>query len=223
MFPTSFRPTAAKIAQTLTRAAGVSLIMFGLSSAPAMAEGLLGQVTSTLSNTTSQVLGTCPGQIFSQPFTSLGDYNHYTLVPGSEFNNPPEGWEFQGGASVVSSTLPSGESGAALDLPSGSVAVSAPICVTSAYPTARVYTLDGEGGAYVTVSVSYVHTRSETDPKQVAYVQNAQSGSWAASEAFNIRPKLGGKGEETHELRFVFAAGGSDVHIYGLYVDPWMR
>jgi hypothetical protein len=68
-----------------------------------------------------------------------------------------------------------------------------------------------------------VHTKSETNPKQVAYIQNSQSGGWAASEAFNIRPKLAGKGEEAHELRFVFTAGGGDVHIYGLYVDPWMR
>jgi hypothetical protein len=216
MFPSSLRPTAVKITQALTRAAGVSLIMLGLSSAPAMAEG---QVTSS----TSQVPGICPGQTFSQPFTSLGDYNYYTLVPGSAFNNPPEGWEFHGGASVVSSTLPGGENGAALDLPSGSVAVSAPVCVTSTYPTARLYTLDGEGGAGVTVSVSYVHSKSETSPKQVAYIQNAQSGSWAASEAFNVRPKLANKGEEEREVRFVFAAGGGDVHIYGLYVDPYFK
>ena len=223
MFASSLRPTAVKITQALSCAAAASLAILGLSSAPAMAEGLLGGVTSTPTNTTSQVLGTCPGQAYSQPFIPLGDYNYYTLVAGSEFNNPPEGWELHGGASVTSSTLPGGESGATLDLPSGSVAVSAPVCVTSSYPTARVYTLDGEVGASVTVSVSYVHSKSETSPKQVAYIQNAQSGSWAASEPFSVRPKLANKGEEAREVRFVFAAGGGDVHLYGLYVDPYFK
>jgi len=210
----SFRPTARKFTRKLGCAAGASLALLGLSSAPALA-GTLTEAAGT---------ALCPGQSFSQPFTALGDLNYYTLAPGSEFNNPPEGWELRGGAHVVSATRPDGSAGAALHLPSGSVAVSAPVCVTLLYPSARVYAQTLEGKAGVTVSVAYAETKSETKPRQVDVLQTRQP-TWELSDPFNVLPQLGGKAEEVREVRFVFAAGGSSTNtlLYGLYVDPWMR
>ncbi len=129
-----------------------------LSAAPALAGGL----TETTREATGAAV--CPGQSFSQPFSALGDYNYYTLVPGSEFNNPPEGWELRGGAQVVSTTVPNGSGGAALDLPSGSSAVSPPVCVTLRYPSARVYVGTLEGKAATAVAVSCLETKSEARP-----------------------------------------------------------
>jgi hypothetical protein len=207
----SSRPTAPRLTRKLLPAAGTLLVALALSASPALAatpsEGAL-----------------CPGQVFSQPFAALGDLNNYTPVPGSEFNNPPEGWELKGGASVVSATHPDGSAGYALDLPSGSVAVSAPVCVTLSYPAARLYSKTLEGKGPLAVAVSYAETKSEIKPKQVGETKNTQ-GAWQASEAFSVLAQLGGKAEETREVRFVLTAGGNATStlVYGLYVDPWMK
>jgi hypothetical protein len=214
----SSRPTARKLIRKLGSAAGVCVVLLGLSSSPALAVNLAPE-------TVSAALAACPGQTFSQPFTALGDSSYYTLVPGSEFNSPPEGWELLGGAHVLSTTRPDGSTGAALDLPSGSVAVSPPVCVTLQYPTARIWTHTLEGRAGVTVSVAYAETKSESKPREVTTLQSTQTGGWELSEPFNVQPQLGGKSEETRQVRFIFAAGGSSTNtqLYGLYVDPWMR
>jgi len=202
------RSTPRNFTHKLACAAGASLALLGLNAAPALA----GSPTEA-----------CPGQSFSQPFAALGDNNSYTLVPGSEFNNPPEGWELRGGAQVVSTTVPNGSGGAALDLPSGSSAVSPPVCVTLRYPSARVYVRTLEGKSATAVAVSYFETKSETKPRPVGEVKATQ-GAWEASEPFSVLPQLGGKGDETREVRFVFTAGGSsNTLIYDLYVDPWMK
>jgi len=210
------RSTPRKFIHRLGCAAGTCLMLLGLSAAPALA-GLTETVRETIG------AAVCPGQSFSQPFAALGDYNYYTLVPGSEFNNPPEGWELRGGAQVLSTTLPNGSAGAALDLPSGSSAVSPPVCVTLRYPSARVYVRTLEGKSATAVAVSYFETKSETKPRPVGEVKATQ-GAWEASEPFSVLPQLGGKGDETREVRFVFTAGGSsNTLIYDLYVDPWMK
>jgi len=205
----SSRPTAVRLTRKTLGAATALLIALGLSAAPALA----GTETAV-----------CPGQIFSQPFLALGDLNSYTLVSGSEFNNPPEGWELKGGAKVVSATHPDGSAGYALDLPSGAVAVSAPVCVTLQYPSGRLYSKTLEGKAGVAVAVSYAETKSETKPRQVGETKNTQ-GAWEASEAFSVLAQLAGKAEETREVRFVLTAGGNATStlVYGLYVDPWMK
>src|SRR5438105_7623042 len=146
----SSRPTAVSRTGKTLGAATALLIALALSTAPAMALNLAPETV------------VCPGQIFSQPFLALGDLNSYTLVPGSQFNNPPEGWELKGGAKVVSATHPDGSVGYALDLPSGSAAVSAPVCVTLAYPSGRLYTQTLEGKAGLAVAVSYAETKPET-------------------------------------------------------------
>jgi hypothetical protein len=208
----SSRPTAVRLTRKTLGAAAGLLIALAMSAEPALAASL-GPET-----------GVCSGQTFSQPFLALGDANAYTLVPGSEFNNPPEGWEFRAGAQVVATTLPNGSAGYALNLPSGSSAVSAPVCVTLKYPSARVYVRTLEGKAATAVAVSYFETKSEAKPRQVGELK-ATPGSWEASEPFSVLPQLAGKGEEAHEVRFVFSAGGSATStlLYDLYVDPWMK
>ncbi len=136
----SSRPTAVSLTGKTLGAATALLIALALSTAPAMALNLAPETA------------VCPGQIFAQPFLALGDLNSYTLVSGSEFNNPPEGWELKGGAKVVSATHPDGSAGYALDLPSGAVAVSAPVCVTLQEETREVrFVLTAAGNATSTL------------------------------------------------------------------------
>jgi hypothetical protein len=214
------RPTAAKSMTNLGWALGATLSLLAILTPSALAAkgGNSGKTT------TEAVVGApalCPGQTFSQPFTALGDSSYYTLVPGSEFNNPSEGWQLIGGAKISSTTRPDGSSGSVLDLPTGGIAISPPVCITLRYPTARVWTRAGENNDNVIVSV--VYAKALTQPKSVGSIEGTQS-EWQLSEAFEVQPELGGKTEEAREVRFVFAATskGSDTQLYGLFVDPRM-
>jgi hypothetical protein len=217
------RPTASKITRKLSCSAALCLGLLGVSVAPALAGAPKVPPVKLAPDKVSAELAVCPGQTFSQPFEALKDSNYYTLVEGSEFNSPEEGWELTGGAQVVPATHPDGTSGSALELPSGSEAVSPPVCVTLLYPTARMWTQTVQGGGAVAVSVAYAGTKTEEAPKGVGQVQG-QPNSWTLSKAFNVQPQIAGKAEETRQVRFHFAAGGknNDYEVYGLYVDPRM-
>jgi hypothetical protein len=164
-------------------------------------------------------LAVCPGQTFLQPFTELKDNNYYTLVQGSESASTGEGWELQGGASVVESTRPDGSTGGVFDLPSGAVAISPPTCVTLQYPTARAWVQDSEGGGGVQVSVLYAGTSA---PTHVGALKAKAGKGWQLSVPFNVQPQLTGEEEGVREVRFVYANTGrkSDYQVAGLYVDP---
>ncbi len=172
----------------------------------------------------SAELAVCPGQTFSQPFEALKDSNYYTLVEGSQFNGPEEGWELQNGASVVEGVRPDGSAGGVLDLPSGAYAVSPVVCVTLQYPTARAWVQDVEGAGGVTVGVYYPGVKSGPAGQPVGQLNAKKNAGWELSSPFNVKPQLAGNEEGTREVRFVFAnlAKGSDFHVSGLYVDPRM-
>jgi hypothetical protein len=167
-------------------------------------------------------LAVCPGQTFSQPFAGLGDDNYYTLVQGSSFDSPSEGWALHNGAAIVTSTGPDGSSGGALDLPSGAYAVSPPVCVTLQYPTARAWVEGVQGPGGVVVGVYYAGSRPVGLP--VALLTAPQGAGWQLSKPFQVRPELTGAEEGVREVRFVFSSvgRGSDYRLSGLYVDPRM-
>jgi hypothetical protein len=172
----------------------------------------------------SAELAVCPGQAFAQPFEALKDSNYYTLVEGSQFNGPEEGWELQNGASIVGGTRPDGSEGGVLDLPSGAYAISPVVCVTLQYPTARAWVQNVEGGGGVTVGVYYPGVKTSATGQPVGQLNAKKNGGWELSSPFNVKPQLAGSEEGTREVRFIFAnlAKGSDFHVSGLYVDPRM-
>jgi hypothetical protein len=169
-------------------------------------------------------LAVCPGQTFSQPFESLGDANYYTLVEGSEFNQAGEGWDLYSGAKIVEATRPDGSSGGVLDMPSGSFAVSPPVCVTLQYPTARTWVEAVEGNGSETIAVAYNINLSRLSLGAVSLGSlPAKTGKgWQLSKEFELNPQLGGRAEGVREARFVYATTGrgTEFHISGLYVDP---
>ena len=63
----------------------------------------------------------------------------YTLLAGVMIGNSFDGvgWSPGGGARIVTTKLTDGHVGHVLDLPSGSVAASPPICVQSSFTSAR--------------------------------------------------------------------------------------
>jgi hypothetical protein len=205
MLITSSRSIAPKLSSKLGGAVAACLLLLAVSSTPALAAS------------------SCEGQTFSRPFESLGDNNSYALVPGSQFDSVSEGWQLSGGAHIAEATRPDGSSGGVLEMPAGSRAVSPPVCVTLQYPSARVsIRSNGAGPAVVLAGVAYASTGNAA---MVAGI-HAQSEAWTVSNTFNVLALLGGRGEETREVRFVFAAvggSGTSSQLYGLYVDPWNK
>ncbi len=140
-------------------------------------------------------------------------------MPGGEFNEEGEGWTLSDGASVIQAMRPDGSTGGVLNIPVGGKAVSPPMCVTLAYPTARAW-VDGTGsGKGVAVSVSYAGTQSAETPEEVGKVVGR--GSWKLGR-FDVAPLLGGSEDAPREVRFVFEGRKGTNQLFGIYVDPRM-
>jgi hypothetical protein len=222
MIVSSSRPTANKALKLATLAVLV-IGLAGASSATAKAAGPepIVKLPKLAAPAVNAELAVCPGQTFSQPFTELGDANYYTPVEGSESENTGQGWELFNGAHVVEGTRADGTSGGVLDMPSGAVAISPPVCVTLLYPTARAWveTVEGAGGLQVGV---YYASAKKPAPKAVGKLTAKTGAGWELSASFSVQPQLGGAEEGTREVRFLYQATGknSDTHVGGLFVDP---
>lgn len=184
-----------------------------LSAGPAMASPI---------DTSGLVWGdtsSCFDPVLSQPFANVKDSNWYTLAPGQtpgDFNGA--GWTLTGGASILA-----GQNGAGsvLNLPSGSQAISPPMCVASDYPTARTMVRNVVGGEGVQVYVAYAGTRTMTNAQNTGQVHGQQT-AWTLSNVFNIHP---GNLPGWQLVRFTLVPGGthSDFQVYNFYVDPHMH
>jgi hypothetical protein len=174
-------------------------------------------------SSTSTDTATCASPSMSQTFLSMKDRNWYTLAPGQSpdgFNGA--GWTLANGAQIVSAQLQDGQSGSVLDLPSGAVAVSPPICVTSDYPTARTLVRNVVGAEGVQFYVSYQGTQTWEQPQNTGQLHGQKNG-WTVSNPVNLQPDHHTVGWQI--VRFAFVAGGktSDFQVYNFYVDPRMK
>jgi hypothetical protein len=166
---------------------------------------------------------TCASPSMSQTFLSVKDRNWYTLAPGqSPEGFTGSGWTLANGAEIVTTQLQDGQSGSVLNLPSGAVAVSPPICVTSDYPTARTLVRNVVGGEGVQFYVSYAGTRTWDQPQNTGQL-HGQQNKWTVSDSVNVQPDHHTVGWQI--VRFAFVAGGrtSDFQVYNFYVDPRMK
>ncbi|MGH3014055.1 MAG: hypothetical protein ACRDNN_03815 [Gaiellaceae bacterium] len=95
------------------------------------------------SSANAQLLGgACGERQLSRPFMRWLDPMQYTLAPRGNFESGVSGWTLKGGAAVVTGNEPWNVSGAgsrSLYLPSGSTAMTPPICVETLDPTVRYF------------------------------------------------------------------------------------
>jgi hypothetical protein len=219
MLESPFVRRSPKIVGPLLAAAAALLALLVCDAAPALAETV--QAPTTGAPAAPKV---CAGQEFSPVFESFKDPNLYTLVPGSQFNSPEEGWSFSGGAHIVTTARPNGQVGGVLEMPYGSQAISPQVCVTLLYNTARVWVRNLSSGAGLTVAVAYAGTDTANAPKVVGQVHSNHQEEWEPANPFNVQPQTAGPAEEEREVRFVFQAnsggGNTTWQIWGLYVDP---
>ena len=163
----------------------------------------------------------CAAPVLAQPFLSFNDQNFYSLMPGENddsFNGA--GWTLTGGAKLVTSTLADGRTGTVLDLPSNGTAVSPVICVTTAYPVARMEIRDLVGAEGVAFNVEYLGTNIANNPKNTGQVHSNTGANWDASGRVNIQPN--GNTTGWQQMRLVLTGKGttSNFQIYNLYIDP---
>jgi hypothetical protein len=184
-----------------------------LSAGPAMATPI---------NTSGMAWGdtsSCFDPVLTQPFLSVGDRNWYTLAPGETPGSfDGTGWTLNGGASIQAGQ---NGTGSVLDLPSGSQAISPPMCVASDYPTARTMVRNIVGAEGVQVFVAYAGTKSEINAQGAGAV-HGQKTAWTLSNPFNIHP---GNLPGWQLVRFTLVPGGksSDFQVYNFYVDPHLH
>jgi hypothetical protein len=205
------------------RAAGLVGFVAALLGAVAVSPASAATTTTIPASPTTTDMSTCASPSLSQTFLSFKDRNWYTLAPGQSsdgFNGA--GWTLTNGAQIVASQLQGGQTGSVLDLPSGAVAVSPPICVTSDYPTARTMVRNVVGGDGVQFYVSYQGTRTWEQPQNTGQL-HGQQNRWSPSSPVNVQPDHHTVGWQI--VRFAFVAGGrtSDFQLYDFYVDPRMK
>jgi hypothetical protein len=159
-----------------------------------------------------------PTYSFSEPFASAKDDNWYTLAPGQSADSfDGAGWTLTGGAKIVTTTLADGTTGQVLDLPGGSKAVSPPMCVSAAYPTARAVVRDVSGPPSVRLFVAYSGTKSWEQPTLAGGVPG--NNRWSNSPPLQLHPgNLYGWQEEVFTL--TGGNNGTDAQVYNLWVDP---
>jgi hypothetical protein len=223
MFVSSSRHTASTLRNLLAAAiVAVLAALAGSSAAMASTDVAPEPEANSASAQTSAELAVCPGQTFAQPFEALGDSNYYTLVEGSRFDQPGEGWTLRDGAKIVESSRPDGSQGGVLDLPAGAVAVSPPVCVTLQYPTARTWVEAVQSTGSLTLAVAYGVGKTGGQAFDVGSVYGRSGSGWNLSQPFDLQPQMGGSEEGVRSARFVYYAGGrrADFHVSGLYVDP---
>jgi hypothetical protein len=199
--------------RSLSLSGGLAVVLAGLAVTPALAS-----FTPTAPVNTSA----CSAPQLSQPYLSAGDSNWYTLAPGQTPGNfVGAGWKLSGGAHITTVRLQNGQTGSVLDLPSGSTAVSPPMCVASDYPTARTTVRNVVGSQGVHTYVSYAGTRTAYNPQDTGQFHGNNS-AWTLSNPINVHP---GNLPGWQLVQFTFAPGGmtSEFQIYNFYVDPRMH
>ena len=206
----------------LIRRLGLGLAVAVAAAAPAQAKTAATQTPTSPVDTSM-----CTAPALIQPFLSWQDTNWYALAPGQTANNfTGASWKLSGGAKIITTTLANGTKGSVLDLPAGSQAISPTVCLTSAYPNARmmVSNLSGSNGGKVGFSVSYAGTSSATSPVQTGTFKTTGnqgvSGGWMLSDPVALAPSSN-SGWQPMQITLT-GSGPKDFAVYNLYLDPRM-
>jgi hypothetical protein len=186
----------------------------GLAMAGSASAGILVKTTTS-----------CGNQPMSTPFSPWSDPMHYTLVPGGSFENGSPGWSLSGGARLAAGNESWKVTGAgddtSLRLPSGSSALSAPICVGLEHPTVRFFAKKNSGLLSTLVVTARVQLQLG-GTLDVPFGVVLGNGQWKPTLPYlflgNLLPLLPGQYTPV-SFRFTPILGG-DWQIDDLYVDP---
>lgn len=209
--------TLSQTSRRLALAAGTIAGTLALA-APAMA----GDTLAATAFAGQTPVNECAPLPMSQPFIGLGDRRSYVLAPNGNFSNVSGGgWQFTGGAKVVSATRPLIGAGGVLDVPAGATALSPLMCVDLDYPTARTWT---GGAGSLKINVVYPDAQKGLAPKSVGNISGLRTGAWKLSSDFDVNPQMAGKYAGWRRVAFQLTnTGKSSVQVDDFFVDPRMR
>jgi hypothetical protein len=170
-----------------------------------------------------------PQPTLAQNFAAWNDYGQYTPVPNAGLEDGATGWTLTGGASVVAGNEPWKIGGSwhrnALDLPAGSSAVTAPICIDETYPHFRLFARNaGSPKSALKIEVLYFDTKGKvinTKP----YDYKPVSTSWHPTGLVGINVFTSKTTVAAAPVAFRFRPAAKDAHfqIDDVYVDPRAR
>ena len=200
------------------RLLAATLGLAALSAAPAQAKGAIANPYDCKPNPT-----------LSQPFAPFNDLGLYTPVANQGFEAAATSWMLAGGVAVVGGNEPWKVAGAAdshaLDLPSGSSAVTSPICIDQTYPYFRLFALNaGSGKRSLEIDVLYYDTKGKVlSTKPYGYETAATAWQPTPTIAIDVWDK--GPAAVAAPVAFRFMPKGKDAHflIDDVLVDPYAR
>jgi hypothetical protein len=195
----------------------------------------LGVVTAAVfAAVAPSALAACPSQSFGTVFSAWGDASFYTLAPNGDFEGGATGWTLTGDATLVADNAGriAAQAGdvTALQLANGATATSPAICVSSGYPTTRMFgnTLrhSSLSGSTLQLDVLYTDaTRGGQAVKKLGTVPDEYG--WDATRKMSIaQGQLSIKPDSTGNtyIRYRFTPlYGTTWRIDDLYVDPRFR
>jgi hypothetical protein len=163
-----------------------------------------------------QAQAACPEQPLDRTFLPWLDLAYYQEAPDSGFEVGGS-WTLSGGASVVDGNQPFLDGAKSLDLPAGSTATTAPICVTVAHPTIRFFARNtGSELSPLTVTVEF---RTLGIPIELPVGVILGGSRWAPTLPLLFVGNL-----LSNEVRFRFRSeSGSGWQIDDVYVDPYSK
>jgi hypothetical protein len=164
-----------------------------------------------------------------QVFSPWGDSSHYVLAPDGGFEGGGSGWSLRGGAAVVAGNesffLNDAADGRSLSLPTGSSAVSPPICMSLDTPHFRLLARNG-GNPAATLRVEATYSllgliRTKT-------VGTVSGGStWAPSQQIStvltLSTVVGTLIPSAIQIRITPVGNGGNWQVDDVYVDPFAR
>ena len=210
-------PAGRKRAFSFLAATAIALVAPAAASAMAPPDW----IAATLSST-SVAPPTCTNPTLGQVFAGFGDQNYYTLAPGeSDSNFTGDGWTLLNGANITTAALNNGSTGNVLDLPSGSMAISPPMCIASNYPSARTMVRNVTGGGGVHVFVTYAGSSSWNRARDGGNC-HGKGNAWGLSDHVNLQPA---NVTGWQIVRFALVPDGdhNDYQVYNFYVDPYSK
>jgi len=164
-----------------------------------------------------------------QVFQPWGDSNSYVLAPNGGFEAGGTGWALSGGAKAVEGNesfyLNDAGDSHSLALPSGSSAVSSPICMALDTPTFRLLarnTGDTSSGLRVEAVfplLGLIHTKTIS----TVYAGPSWAPSQQMSTVLTLSTIVGTLVPSSVQIRITPVGSGGQWQVDDLYIDPFAR
>lgn len=164
-----------------------------------------------------------------QVFKPWGDSNSYVLAPDGGFEAGGAGWAFSGGAKTVAGNesffLNDASDSNSLSLPSGSSAVSPPVCMSLDTPTFRLLARNtGNASSGLRVEAVYpLLGLIRTKTVSTVYGGPNWAPSQQMSTVLTLSTIVGTLIPSSVQIRITPTGSGGNWQVDDLYIDPFAR